>query len=73
MDNRIEKTAKILSITFEEAAKVIEDDFIIDTGGRCEWEPSETEEKRLRKLGKLNVRNYKEQELAQLSTLKGDK
>ena len=52
---------------------VIEDDFIIDTGGRCEWEPSEAEEKRLRKLGKLNVRNYKEPELAQLMTLKGDK
>ena len=73
MDDRIEKTARILSITPEEAAKVIEDDFIIDTGGRCEWEPSEAEEKRLRKLGKLNVRNYKEQESAQLMALKGDK
>lgn len=48
---RAKKYAEILKISYEEALKVVEDDDIIDAGGRCDWEtePTAEEKKVMRK------------------------
>lgn len=48
---RAKKYAEVLKISYEEALKVVEDDDIIDAGGRCDWEtePTAEEKKVMRK------------------------
>lgn len=48
---RAKKYAEVLKISYEEALKVVEDDDIIDAGGRCDWEtePTAEEKKAMRK------------------------
>lgn len=48
---RAKKYAEVLNISYEEALKVVEDDDIIDAGGRCDWEtePTPEEKKVMRK------------------------
>lgn len=48
---RAKKYAEVLDISYEEALKVVEDDDIIDAGGRCDWEtePTSEEKKVMRK------------------------
>ena len=48
---RAEKYMKILKCSYEEALKVVEDDDIIDAGGKCDWEtePTAEEKKVMRK------------------------
>lgn len=48
---RAKKYAEVLDISYEEALKVVEDDDIIDAGGRCDWEtePTAEEKKVMRK------------------------
>ena len=48
---RAKKYAEVLNISYEEALKVVEDDDIIDAGGRCDWEtePTAEEKKVMRK------------------------
>lgn len=53
MENLIEKNMKALRISYEEAKALVEDDMIIDKGGRCDWEPSIEEERAMRKATKL--------------------
>lgn len=48
---RAKKYAEVLKISYEEALKVVEDDDIIDAGGKCDWEtePTPEEKKVMRK------------------------
>lgn len=55
-EDLIQKQIDLLSISYAEAAKLVDDDYIIDHGGRCDWEPSVEEEKAMRKATKLVVR-----------------
>lgn len=55
----IEKNMKLLNLTYDEAKQVVEDDELIDKGGRCEWEPSVEEERAMRKATKLKVERKK--------------
>lgn len=43
---RAEKYMKILKCSYEEALKVVEDDDIIDAGGKCDWEEEMTPEQK---------------------------
>lgn len=43
---RAKKYMDILKISYEEALKVVEDDDIIDAGGRCDWEEEMTPEQK---------------------------
>lgn len=49
----IQKNIDLLGISYAEAAEMIDDDIAIDKGMRCEWEPTEEEEKQMRKNTKL--------------------
>ena len=40
----------VLKMTPEQADEAIEDDYIINHGGRCEWEPTIEEERKLNKV-----------------------
>lgn len=48
---RAKRYMEVLKISYEEAMKVVEDDDIIDAGGRCDWEtePTAEEKKIMRK------------------------
>lgn len=48
---RAKKYAEVLNVSYEEALKVVEDDDIIDAGGKCDWEtePTPEEKKVMRK------------------------
>ena len=51
---RAEKYMKILKCSYEEALKVVEDDDIIDAGGRCDWEKEPTpEEKKVMRQARM--------------------
>ena len=43
---RAKKYMQILKCSYEEALKVVEDDDIIDAGGRCDWEEEITPEQK---------------------------
>jgi len=58
-ENKIAKYTKLFDCTREEAIKIIEDDELIDKGGRADWEPSIEEEKAMRKVTKLKVERKK--------------
>ena len=49
----IQKQIDLLHISYAEAAQLVDDDYKIDHGGRCDWEPSVEEEKAMRKATKL--------------------
>lgn len=53
MEQLIEKNMNALKISYEEAKALVEDDMLIDKGGRCDWEPSVEEEKAMRKATKV--------------------
>lgn len=59
MEDRVSKIARILKVSPQEAQQVINDDQLIDLGGRCDWEISPEEEKLRRKMGKINIRKIK--------------
>ena len=51
---RAEKYMQILKCSYEEALKVVEDDDIIDAGGRCDWEKDPTpEEKKVMRQARM--------------------
>jgi len=51
---RAKKYAEVLDISYEEALKVVEDDDIIDAGGRCDWETEPTaEEKKIMRKARM--------------------
>lgn len=51
---RAKKYAEVLNISYEEALKVVEDDDIIDAGGRCDWETEPTaEEKKIMRKARM--------------------
>lgn len=58
-ETKIAKYEKLFDCTREEAIKIIEDDELIDKGGRADWEPSVEEEKAMRKATKLKVERKK--------------
>lgn len=43
---KIEKFMKLYDLNREDAIKMIEDDAIIDAGGKCDWETEPTEEQK---------------------------
>lgn len=43
---RAKRYMEVLKISYEEAMKVVEDDDIIDAGGRCDWEEEPTAEQK---------------------------
>ena len=43
---RIQKQMEVLNCSYEEAAKVVEDDDLIDAGGHCDWEEEMTPEQK---------------------------
>lgn len=43
---RIKKYMEILKCTYDEAVKAVEDDDIIDAGGKCDWEDEITPEQK---------------------------
>lgn len=55
MDERIDFIVDKLGCSIAEAIEIINDDATIDKGGRCEWEPSVEEEKRIHKETKPKV------------------
>ena len=58
---RAEKYMKILKCSYEEALKVVEDDDIIDAGGKCDWETEPTaEEKRVMRKARMADRTVTE-------------
>ena len=58
---RAEKYMKILKCSYEEALKVVEDDDIIDAGGKCDWETEPTaEEKKVMRKARMADRTVTE-------------
>ena len=49
----IQKHIDLLGCSYAEAKQIVEDDELIDKGGRCDWEPTVEEEKAMRKATKL--------------------
>lgn len=63
MEDKIKKLQAILNISYKEALQIIEDDKKIDSGGRCDWEVSEEEEREIRKRSKINIHKKKMKEV----------
>lgn len=60
-EDKIKKNMKLLGLTYEEAKKVVEDDEIIDKGGKCEWEVELTpEQKKAQRKARLADRAVSE-------------
>ena len=58
---RAEKYMKILKCSYEEALKDVEDDDIIDAGGKCDWETEPTaEEKKVMRKARMADRTVTE-------------
>ena len=50
---------RLFNISKVDAIKMVEDDELIDKGGRADWEPSIEEEREMRKNSKLKVERKK--------------
>ena len=60
-EEKIKKNMRLLGLTYEEAKKVVEDDEIIDKGGKCEWEVELTpEQKKAQRKARLADRAVSE-------------
>lgn len=60
-EDKIKKNMRLLGLTYEEAKKVVEDDEIIDKGGKCEWEVELTpEQKKAQRKARLADRAVSE-------------
>ena len=71
---RAEKYMKILKCSYEEALKVVEDDDIIDAGGRCDWETEPTaEEKKVMRKARMADRTVTEGKAKRTRTEDTDK
>ena len=71
---RAKKYAEVLKISYEEALKVVEDDDIIDAGGRCDWEEEMTpEQKKVARKARMADRTVTEGKAKRTRTEDTDK
>ncbi|MBQ0017114.1 MAG: hypothetical protein KBT30_00600 [Clostridiales bacterium] len=73
-EEKIAKNMRLLGLTYEEAKKVVEDDEIIDKGGKCEWEVELTpEQKKAQRQARLADRKVSNRKIPHKRTENQDK
>lgn len=73
-EEKIAKNMRLLGLTYEEAKQVVEDDEIIDKGGKCDWEVELTpEQKKAQRQARLADRKVSARKIPHKRTENQDK